>query len=1796
MSGSYRVWATFVSSDQNSTTAKYTINGTDVFIDQTFPAADLITPDDNGTGWALLGDFAAGGSLQVELENDAQFQVSADAIRVEDLSTGRIYIVDDDSDSSPIPFNSVNPVGYAPDVWVYQDTEGYGGDYTWVYGREDFNEPSSEANWIQTGLSSGEYRVWAAYIAKGSRTSEARYTLKDLNGPVGTAVVNQKVAPDDLQTVDGTLWEQLTDVNLTGSTLIVSVANDETERVTADAIRIEKIGNGPALSVTGNGRFGDTRSTTPRDFVITNTSAGPVVVEQITQWPAGFEVVNNIDGFVILAPGESATISVSFVGGTVGYFSGRVAVPSSVAPAFIALEGSILPSDSVGMITVDNGDPEFSVYQEYLGSNGFNAFQNSTGFQSGSHYSYNTYDQYNEFVEFSWRFDTAANVLSSNPDRLTPDKYRIWATWDARGSRASDAVYKLRYLDPAYVAPQHGSPNPYDWQDRYVTIASFPVNQKQLPDDVHFQNETSNPATNRPFELLGEVELPRVDDFGVEIAEFIVTIDNLDANGRISGDAIRFERLPPAASNDRFVRPARNAEYTLDVMANDSFDRGVVVLADPFLRDHAGVAVASVHANADGTVTVLPDLPLVGEYSFQYEFVATYSDNTAAVSPAPANVTLSLTTAAPIATSESVSTSHGSPITIDLLANDVDPEGDPLSIVGTPTVNVGTLERTSEGNEGTFLYTPDVEWWKSHGEHQVEFAYVVSDGIHQSDSHATINVTNSAPVINTPADETIRLSVTGGVADNTTHYAWRTSDFGTDRALQVLFQSRLAEKSGNYQQIRFHIDDTIAAPAPTIEMGVGGVIEVTLKHATNVQHLIDVFDVTLHPAPVLRSDWTDADVARSLVQAFIVFQDDHFYDLKPIGQTTPDGLVLTLDGANANFITHTLPFPSVYDADGDEVTLEIVETTKHVAHVEFEDGFIHITPIPQIKGFETIEGGTYTVRATDGRQFSDEREIRISVFPESTLRRPTIAQSSFVLPSPHYEYGGGSYRTATHQGWSLTSLPIADSIDENSMTTIGSTTVALNSGSIRLTEPLDLDVGADLGMFNLVYNNNNIDPRPIIQTKLHRDAGQPVPSIITATLTIDDQLFEHTGVENKRTVKFYSDPFYEKQDEYLALLEESNRLHNVGVDEHGGPLFLTEYQQQRFDQLEEELVVLRNAMADNRRLNPDQADTYVLNLQAAFPITENSQYPYSIDISVDFDGVAGAYNFSTGGATTVYHRAGNGDRGFGGLGDGWAISGLPQLLVEVNAATGQPWTDPRFDRSAPRIAVVSPEGHMRIFDEDYGDLIVYDPDRTTTDPTYLDQDWSNNTFEYQVNNGLSYIYDSDRLLTSIIPVSGPVIDIEYETFVDPDPDSNGRKRFISRIRPGDGSEAVFNYDDSDFDAIYLTSIDLQSDGEIRRIDVEVSGGLLRSITKGDRARLFLYDQPHTIAHPQHGPLVVGDETRGYVVADIFTSPAEAGNILGSSLPPHQLIESLHNTVAEADATEFIITSMNYTPGSGRIESLKLGQGTYEIRSLASSTLPVGRIDDAGNQYRIKNPDFLPISQAQEDDAPDYLKHILKVDYLPTPDLVFAEVVAPAADILAPGAANLDGNQPVNPIGYDTATRYYTDAFGRPEERIGYVRTSGDVSPVVIPEADEISREKWTRDDRGFVKIYTDPLGRVTRYTHEHDLDPFADTFGNIVEVYRDYVQSTATYDPVFGKVLTATDARGVTTYFEYDRDLVTRLIGPGDKVQTITYGDAFTAAADLPTKVVDSRGLITEYTYDTHRRIDTVTSTGTTTV
>lgn len=214
----------------------------------------------------------------------------------------------------------------------------------------------------------------------------------------------------------------------------------------------------------------------------------------------------------------------------------------------------------------------------------------------------------------------------------------------------------------------------------------------------------------------------------------------------------QFANLPPVAVDDTVQLADCAAPVSIPVLANDSDPEHDALT----VTQVAGAANGTATINADGSVSFTPTTAACGTpggdtftYTIRDSFGATATATVHVLPPAGGG------NHPPVAANDAATTPVDTPVSVTVLANDSDPDGDVLSVtaVGTPAHGAAT-----KNADGSVTYTPAAGFTGVDA-----FTYEVSDGKGGTAS-ATVTVTignsgNQPPVA--VDDEAIVLKGTG---------------------------------------------------------------------------------------------------------------------------------------------------------------------------------------------------------------------------------------------------------------------------------------------------------------------------------------------------------------------------------------------------------------------------------------------------------------------------------------------------------------------------------------------------------------------------------------------------------------------------------------------------------------------------------------------------------------------------------------------------------------------------------------------------------------------------------------------------------------------------------------------------------------------------------------------------------------------------------------------------------------------------------------------------------------------------
>jgi hypothetical protein len=239
---------------------------------------------------------------------------------------------------------------------------------------------------------------------------------------------------------------------------------------------------------------------------------------------------------------------------------------------------------------------------------------------------------------------------------------------------------------------------------------------------------------------------PGADFTGYDLFSYTVT-DSLGG----TATATVFVQVGLVA-NDLTVETPPDQSLVIDPAAGNTDFNGDPLTVTSISQPASGSAVL----NADGTVTYTPPAGFLGTDSFSYTLGDGQGDS------ATATVTVLVANDPPLAYGAVASTGQGTPVTVDVLADAVDPYGDPLTVTAAGAAADGTAVLNPDG---TITYTPNPGFVGVDA-----FSYTVSDGFGSASAEVTVAVGLQPPVANpasatTPQGQPVVLNVLANDSD-----------------------------------------------------------------------------------------------------------------------------------------------------------------------------------------------------------------------------------------------------------------------------------------------------------------------------------------------------------------------------------------------------------------------------------------------------------------------------------------------------------------------------------------------------------------------------------------------------------------------------------------------------------------------------------------------------------------------------------------------------------------------------------------------------------------------------------------------------------------------------------------------------------------------------------------------------------------------------------------------------------------------------------------------------------------------
>ncbi|WP_445979191.1 tandem-95 repeat protein [Vibrio parahaemolyticus] len=429
---------------------------------------------------------------------------------------------------------------------------------------------------------------------------------------------------------------------------------------------------------------------------------------------------------------------------------------------------------------------------------------------------------------------------------------------------------------------------------------------------------------------------PTADWNGSETLTFTAT----DPSGESISQRVDFTVAPVADIVADKATVVEDTPTIIKVLGNDTFEGDDQVVS---LDTNNGPANGTVSVNPDGSVTYTPNDNYHGTDSFTYIVTSggVSESTTVSVDVTPVND-------APVAKDDIATTQEDTAVTIDVLPNDSDVDGDKLSI---ESASVPKEQGTVEVVNGKLVFTPAENF---NGD--AEITYTVTDGelTDEAKVTVTVNPVNDAPTIKVDAVESITEDA---VSTDTVVATLTVRD--TDTPEDQLTVSLENNSNGYFVLVGNEVKLTQA--------GVDAVNndELNLKDLTISASVSDGVNPTANDSDsLIVNRVNDAPVAKDDIA------------------TTQEDTAVTID-----------VLPNDSDVDGDKLSLQSASVPEAQGKVEIVDGKLVFTPAENFHGDAEI---TYTL--TDGA-LTDQATVNVTVnavndtpVVESNLADQTLAE------------------------------------------------------------------------------------------------------------------------------------------------------------------------------------------------------------------------------------------------------------------------------------------------------------------------------------------------------------------------------------------------------------------------------------------------------------------------------------------------------------------------------------------------------------------------------------------------------------------------------------------------------------------------------------------------------------------------------------------------------------------------------------------------------------------------------------
>ncbi|MFQ5593543.1 MAG: Ig-like domain-containing protein, partial [Anaerolineae bacterium] len=569
-------------------------------------------------------------------------------------------------------------------------------------------------------------------------------------------------------------------------------------------------------------------------------------------------------------------------------------------------------------------------------------------------------------------------------------------------------------------------------------------------------------------------------------------------------DAVNIVLNPPGGevvAMDDTATTQEDHSVSFSIIDNDINNGGGTLSLMGVVPD-AGLVVV----NPDDTVTYYPAANLYGTDVFTY----IVGNGELGADTGLVTVTIQPVNDFPNAVADGATTAEDTPVTIDVLANDTDIEGDALSVVSAGQARNGSVV---VNGDGTLTYTPDPRFYGIDS-----FSYVLRDA-HGADDIGVVLVgvtpINNYPepaidLVDTPEDTAVNIQVLANDYD------------ADDDALTV---TRVTQGSNGTVTIN---DDNTVTYTPNLNYNgqdsfTYRVSDGQLSTATTVE--VSVLSVNDPPAVVDDSANTPTDTPRNI----LILSNDSDPEGDPLSVSTigpvANGVVILNDD---NTVTYT---PNGGFASTDTFTYTVTDgSLGSTATVSVTVGVPNNTPTAVDDSVTTDEDTPVTIAVLAGDSDPDEDPLMVSAANQAG-HGVVSTDGHTVVYRPDLNFNGADSFTYTISDGDLTaeaSVAVSVTPVNDPPTAVDDLVVTeKNTAATFNVLPNDTDVDGDpvnvsavgSAAHGAVTLQPNV-PLPVPERKITYTPAQDFTGADVFTYTLTDGALTATGSVTVRVVTF----------------------------------------------------------------------------------------------------------------------------------------------------------------------------------------------------------------------------------------------------------------------------------------------------------------------------------------------------------------------------------------------------------------------------------------------------------------------------------------------------------------------------------------------------------------------------------------------------------------------------------------------------------------------------------------------------